>query len=188
MNEKKRPWAFKELLSELKDWLSILRAKDPEGFQASHLQKSSIAAVTAASEQTTPQTYANRLANAPPKIQQTTTCNECGGLHETASCNVLIAMTVEQRLEALTKRGLCYHCFNPGHRASSCTQRPSCGLCSRGHATLLHDRKFESPKRKTNMSVSALPFRPFAGSDQTPKGAAPSATSDNASTQQESVL
>ena len=188
MNEKKRPWAFNELLSELKDWLSILRAKDPEGFQASHLQKSSIAAVTAASEQTTPQTYASRLANSPPKTQQTTTCNECGGLHETASCNILIAMTVEQRIEALTKRGLCYHCFNPGHRASSCTQRPICGRCSRRHATLLHDRKFESPEKKTNTSASALPFRPFAGNDQTPQKATTPTISGNGSTQQESVL
>ena len=188
MNEKKRPWAFNELLSEIKDWLSILRAKDPEAFQASHLEKSSIAAVTAAPKQPTPQTYASRLANSPPKIQQTTTCNVCGGLHETAVCNVLNAMTVEQRLEALTKRGLCYHCLNPGHRASNCTQRPTCGRCSRRHATMLHDRKFDSPTKKTNVTASALPSRLFAGNDQTPRSAMPSATSGNASMHQESFL
>ena len=188
MNEKKRPWAFNELLAELKDWLGILRAKDPETFEATHLKKSSIAAVAAAPKQQTHQTYASRLVNSPPKIQQTATCNECGGLHETSLCNVLIAMTVEQRLEALTKRGLCYHCLNPGHRASSCTQRPICGKCNRRHATLLHDRKFDSPKKKTSVSASALPFRPFAGSDRAPQNSAPSTTSGNASAQQESVL
>ena len=188
MNERKRPWAFNDLLAELKDWLGILRSKDPESFEATHLKKSSIAAVTAAPKQPTPQTYASRLVNSPPKVQPTATCNECGGLHETSLCNVLIAMTVEQRLEALTKRGLCYHCLNPGHRASSCTQRPICGKCNRRHATLLHDRKFDSPKKKTNVSASALPFRPFTGSEQPSQRTAPSATSGNASTQQESVL
>merc|ERR1711989_11928 len=177
--------AFKELLSELKGWLGILRSKDPESFQASHLEKSSIAAVTAAPKQPTSQTYAGRLANSPPKTQQTTMCNECGGLHETALCNVLIAMTVEQRLEALTKHGLCYHCLNPGHRASSCTQRPICQKCNRRHSTLLHDRKFESPKKKTMITASALPFRPYTGNNRTPQSAAPSTTSGNASAQQE---
>ena len=188
MNERNHPWAFKELLSELKDWLGILRSKDPESFEAASLKKSSVAAVSAAPKQTAPQTYASRLVNSPPKTQQTTTCNECGGLHETALCNVLIAMTVEQRLDALTKRGLCYHCLNPGHRASSCTQRPTCQKCNRRHSTLLHDRKFESPKKKTSVSASALPFRPYTGNDRTPQSAAPSTTSGNASAQQESVL
>ena len=188
MNEKKRPWAFNELLSELKDWLSILRAKDPESFQATHLKKSSIAAVTAAPKQQPPQTYASRLANSPPKVQQMTTCNECGGLHETALCNVLNAMTVEQCLEALTKRGLCYHCLNPGHRASNCTQRPICGKCSRRHATLLHDRKFDSPTKETNVPAPTLLSRPIAGNDLTLQDVAPSAASGNASVQQESIL
>ena len=188
MNEKKRPWAFNELLSELKDWLSILRTKDPESFQAAHLEKYSIAAVTAAPKQPTPQTYASRLAYSPPKVQQTTMCNECGGLHETALCNVLNAMTVEQRLEALTKRGLCYHCLNPGHRASNCTQRPICGKCSRRHATLLHDRKFDSPTKETNVPAPTLLSRPTAGNDLTLQNAASSAASGNVSMQQESIL
>ena len=144
--------------------------------------------MTAVQKQTTPQTYAGRLVNSPPKVQQTATCIECGGLHEMALCNILNAMTVKQHLEALTKRGVCFHCLNPGHRASNCTQRPICGRCSRRHATLLHDRKLESLKKKTSVSASALPFGPFAISDQTKKSTTPSTTSGNASAQQESIL
>ena len=126
------------------------------------------------------QSYANRVAHSPPKVQHNVTCNECGCMHETSNCNVLLAMSVENRLEALTKRGLCFHCLNPGHRAATCTQRPICARCGRKHATMLHDRKFDSPKKKSNMSAAAIPFRPFAGNTTTPAG--------EAGTQQESIL
>ena len=186
--EKGKPWAFDELLEEIKDWMRVLRGANPEGFAAENAKKSSIAAVSATQGSAPGNTYASRLINSPPKVQQTTTCNECGGLHETAACNVLLAMNVEQRVEALTKKGLCYHCFSHGHRASSCTQRPTCGKCSRKHATMLHERKFDSPKKKSSVSASALPFRPFAGSATTPQNGAASTAAGDASAQQESVL
>ena len=173
-----KPWAFNELLSELLAWIHILRAKNPEGYQSNGM-KTSIAAVTAAPEPSPNQSYANRLAHSPPKMQQNVACNECGCMHETATCNVLLAMSTEQRLEALTKRGLCYHCLNPGHRASVCNQRPICGFCGRKHATMLHDRKFESPRKS---SAAALNFRSFTES------ANASATSGEVITQQEPIL
>ena len=175
-----KPWAFKELLDELRAWLNILRAKKPEGDQNTNSKKTSIAAVTAAPKAAPNQSYASRVAHSPPKVQHNVTCNECGCMHETSNCNVLLAMSVENRLEALTKRGLCFHCLNPGHRAATCTQRPICARCGRKHATMLHDRKFDSPKKKSNMSAAAIPFRPFAGNTTTPAG--------EAVTQQESIL
>ena len=182
-----KPWAFSELLMELHSWINILRAKNPEGYVNSSTKKASVAAVTAAPKPAPSNSYASRLVHSPPKVQQTITCNACGCMHETATCNVLLEMNVEQRLEALTKRGLCFHCLNPGHRASACTQRPTCGRCSRKHATMLHDRKFESPKRKSNMSAAAIPFRPFAGQPTT-QSVTTSTTSGEAAAQQESVL
>ena len=182
-----RSFAFQDLLDELQQWLSILRAKYPEGFEAATAKKSAIAAVATVTKPTTTPTYANRLVESPPKIQQTTRCNECGGLHETSSCNVLLNMNVEQRVEALSKRGLCFHCMNPGHRASSCNQRPTCQKCSRKHATMLHDRKFESPKKKTSMSAAALPFRPLA-SNTTSTTSGNMTNTNEASAQQDPVL
>ena len=152
------------------------------------MKKAAIAAVASTARPAATPTYANRLVNSPPKVQQTTRCNECGGLHETSSCNVLLAMNIEQRVEALSKRGLCFHCMNPGHRAASCTQRPTCQKCSRKHATMLHDRKFESPKKKTSMSSAALPFRPFNSNAAAPTAAGNAAAANDAPTQQESVL
>ena len=181
-----RPYAFQDLLNELQQWLSILRAKNPEGFEAANAKKAVIAAIASAPK-TTP-TYANRLVESPPKMQNTSKCNECGGLHETASCNVLLAMTVEQRVEALSRRGLCFHCMNPGHRASSCTQRPTCQKCSRKHATMLHDRKFESPKKKSSMSAAALLFRPFVGNAATTTTTNNAAAASDTPVQQEAVL
>ena len=181
-----RPYAFQDLLNELQQWLSILRAKNPEGFEAANAKKAVIAAIASAPK--TAPTYANRLVESPPKMQNTSKCNECGGLHETASCNVLLAMTVEQRVEALSRRGLCFHCMNPGHRASSCTQRPTCQKCSRKHATMLHDRKFESPKKKSSMSAAALPFRPFVGNAATTTTTNNAAAASDTPAQQEAVL
>ena len=184
-----RPFVFQNLLEELQQWLSILRAKNPEGFEAaSATKKAAIAAVSSTAKPAATPTYANRLVESPPKVQQTTRCNECGGLHETPSCNVLLAMNVEQRVEALARRGLCFHCMNPGHRAASCTQRPTCQKCSRKHATMLHDRKFESPKKKSSLSSAALPFRPFNGNAATPTTTGTATPANNVSAQQESVL
>ena len=182
-----KPWAFKELLSELKAWINILRAKNPEGYQSTSSKKTSIAAVSAAPKAAPGQSYASRVAHSPPKMQHNVKCNECGCMHETSNCNVLLAMNVEQRLEALTKRGLCFHCLNPGHRASTCSQRPVCTTCGRRHATMLHDRKFESPKKKSNMSAAAIPFHPFAGNATTQNTNATANTGETA-TQQESIL
>ena len=183
-----KPWAFKELLKELHSWISILRAKNPEGFIESSEKKASIAAIAMAPKSVPPQSYASRLANAPPEVQCTATCYECGGRHETAVCNVLLTMSVEQRLEALTKRGLCFHCLSPGHRAISCNERPTCERCGKRHATLLHDRKFESPIKGPGSLAAALPFRRFAGNATTPQNDHSPATSGEASAQQEPVL
>ena len=183
-----RSFAFQDLLNELQQWLAILRAKNPEGYEAANAKKAVIAAISSAPKPASTPTYAKRLVESPPKVQQTTKCNECGGLHETSSCNVLLAMSVEQRVEALSRRGLCFHCMNPGHRASSCTQRPTCQKCSRKHATMLHDRKFESPKKKTSMSAAALPFQPFASNAATVTTPNNAAAASDVPAQQESVL
>ena len=177
-----KPWAFNELLSELRAWINILRAKNPEGYQSTCSKKTSIAAMVAAPDPLSNQSYANRLAHSPPEVQHSVTCNMCGCMHETAACNVLLSMSVEQRLEALMDRGLCFHCLSPGHRASSCAQRPICSKCGRKHATMLHDRKFESPITSPKTSASALPLHTFPGN------ANASVISGETSAQQDSVL
>ena len=48
-------------------------------------------------------------------------------------------MTVEERLEEIRRRGLCFNCFSGGHISRRCDrQRAKCGSCEKPHHTLLH--------------------------------------------------
>ena len=167
---------FDDLLIELQDWCAVLKQNNPKNGRPTQNKAANVAAVSSTtSNNTKKQSFAKRVANSPPKPQNTNKCTICGHLHPSQECNVLAEMSVEKRLETLNSRQLCYHCFQTSHVAKACTQRPVCRKCSRRHATLLHDRKFEAQPRPSTLSSNALPFRPM----QTPSTS--SSTSSNAS-------
>ena len=154
------PMKFDDLLVRIQRWMTVLNNKG----MAHKKPTSKIAAVTSqTSSNTTKQTYASRLVNSQPKQQSTAKCNICGSVHATEECNQLVNIDVDARMNLLSSKGLCFHCFEPGHQAKACTNRAniSCKVCKRKHATLLHDRKFASPSK---LSVNSLPFRPRAPS------------------------
>ena len=155
---------FDDLLQEIGSWMWVLRARS-SGNVNDPSKKASVAAVTSsasnAPRNNAKGTYATKLANSPPKQQSNVTCNVCGGRHSTQECNTLREMSVEKRVEALQQRHLCFHCMVSGHRASTCTHRPTCNICSKKHATLLHDRKFQDKPQQSTLSANALTFRPM---------------------------
>ena len=160
-----------DLINEVTSWVSILSNR---GITAKPAMTSKIAATTATSGTPLPAaSYAQRLSTSPPKQQPTCVCGICGSIHETQCGNVLINANVEERVQRLQAKGLCFHCFQSGHTAKNCTQRPKCGIpnCNKTHATLLHDRKMT----RSTPNPNALPFRPF-------QPQAPATTQDSAST------
>ena len=167
---------FDDLLIELQDWCAVLKQNNPKNGKSAHNKAANVAAVSSTtSNNAKKQSLAKRVANSPPKPQNTNKCTICGHLHPSQECNVLAEMSVEKRLETLNSRQLCYHCFQDSHIAKACTQRPVCRKCSRRHATLLHDRKFDAQPRTSTLSSNALPFRPMQ------KQSTDSSTTPNAS-------
>ena len=69
-------------------------------------------------------------------------CGVCGHFHTASQCPILLDVSVDSRVDILSKRELCYHCFQKGHTAKYCGNKPTCQTCGRAHATILHDRNF----------------------------------------------
>jgi hypothetical protein len=176
-----RPYGFEDLLREIGIWISILRAKGVD-YAAPEKKAPQIAAVTSSNvSEKKKSTYNNVVAHSPPKTQpQAVQCNLCGTRHSTQDCNVLGEQSVEQRVETLMKKGLCFHCMCPGHSARMCTDKPICAKCGKRHATLLHDRKYDAPQQRarSNLSSSALPFRPTTSSTANPSTTPASASGE----------
>ena len=162
------PMNFDDLLVQIQRWMTVLNNKG----MAHKKPTSKIAAVSSqASSAPAKSTYASRVANSPPKQQSTERCNICASVHATEECLQLVNVDVEARMNLLSAKGLCFHCFDANHQAKSCPNRSniSCAICKKRHATLLHDRKYTSPSKLT---VNALPFRPRAPSTRESNAAA----------------
>ena len=163
------PMRFDDLLVQIQRWMTVLNNKG----MAHKKPASKIAAITSqTSSHPVKQTYANRLVNSPPKQQSTERCNVCSSVHATEDCHQLVNAGVDERMNILASKGLCFHCFESGHVAKACVNRKTCKRCNKRHATLLHDRKFTSP---TKLTANALPFRPRASSTRESNAAAAAA-------------
>ena len=152
------PMKFNDLLVLIQRWMTVLNNKG----MAHKRPTSKIAAVSShTSSNPAKSTYASRLINSPPKQQSTERCNICSSIHATEDCLQLVNVDVEARMNLLSSKGLCFHCFESGHQAKNCTKKASlsCKICKKRHATLLHDRKYASPSK---LSATSLPFRPMA--------------------------
>ena len=70
---------------------------------------SKIAAVVVTSGASSSATsYAQRLVSSPPKPQPSDVCEVCGGMHATQLCNILANANVEERVQRLAAKGLCF--------------------------------------------------------------------------------
>ena len=177
--------SFDDLKKHMDSWIWVLQQKFPDGQQEQ--KKASVAAVSSAPQQRNgqKQTFSQRLVESPPKQQHkiAPTCTYCGARHSCHDCTELKKLPVKQRVIAIQSKNLCFHCMNSGCRARSCKDRPTCGICGKGHATLLHDNEFVQKKSKpSTLSPEAIDFRPYtAPADAAAQAAAatPSTTSVN---------
>ena len=148
------PMKFDDLLVQIQRWMTVLNNKGMAHKRP--ISKTAISFHT--SSFPAKPTYAEQLVNSPPKQQSTGRCNICGSIHATEDCLLLVNSDVEARLQMLSNKGLCYHCFEPNHQAKGCAKKAliSCAICKKRHSTLLHDRRYVSSPKTT---VSELPFR-----------------------------
>ena len=93
-------------------------------------------------------------------------CKLCGKNHDLDDCKAYLKKTLPERKEFLKRKGLCFACYDTGHRSNGCAQRRTCKTCSRRHPTGLHDDNFRStqpaseqqsspPSQQENVTVNA---------------------------------
>ncbi|GFW84065.1 uncharacterized protein TNCV_1662321 [Trichonephila clavipes] len=84
-------------------------------------------------------------------------CLYCNKGHELDACR---SFSANEKREILRKRGCCYLCLSPGHRAMECVKREWCPICNGSHHFSIcfrnrHDDDL-SKKRDTDNIVSAV--------------------------------
>ncbi|GFS88985.1 integrase catalytic domain-containing protein [Trichonephila clavipes] len=84
-------------------------------------------------------------------------CLYCNKGHELDTCR---SFSANEKREILRKKGCCFLCLSPGHRAMECVKRESCPICNGSHHFSIcfrnrHDDDL-SPKRDTDNIVSAV--------------------------------
>ncbi|GFY26931.1 uncharacterized protein TNCV_930721 [Trichonephila clavipes] len=84
-------------------------------------------------------------------------CLYCNKGHELDTCR---SFGAHEKREILRKKGCCFLCLSPGHRAMECVKRESCPICNGSHHFSIcfrnrHDDDL-SPKRDTDNIVSTV--------------------------------
>ncbi|GFV98219.1 hypothetical protein TNCV_4449761 [Trichonephila clavipes] len=84
-------------------------------------------------------------------------CLYCNKGHELDTC---LSFGAHEKREILRKKGCCYLCLSPGHRARECIKGESCPICNGSHHFSIcfrngHDDDL-SPKRDTDNIVSVI--------------------------------
>lgn len=74
----------------------------------------------------------NKKSQALSSTQQINFCNFCRGEHRIYSCEKFLKLSVEERVDAVKKAGLCINCFRKGHFTKDCTLS-KCKQCSKKH-------------------------------------------------------
>ena len=84
-------------------------------------------------------------------------CKLCSKHHDLASCQAYLKKTLANRKEFLKEKGLCFACYDSGHRSSGCAQRRTCKKCFRRHPTGLHDDNFRLIPAASVQQISSPP-------------------------------
>ena len=124
-------FSFDHLVDMIETWAIIQRSKGVE--------RESAAVVVAAA-------CGNKT-----RASLTECCNVCNDNHATEECHQLLVLDVDDRVQKLASRRLCFHCLNVGHSAKGCANRPTCQICNKQHATILHGRTY--PKKSDDEEV-----------------------------------
>ena len=189
--------SFEDLLEELQKWMVVLinrgvNEKQPEENNSNSSnnnnnggkQTARVNATTSrgkgAPRQPSQQaqqseTMAQHIANSPQQQQPTIRCGVCDSLHDTNDCQLLANLSIDERLQRLGQKGLCFHCFQKGHTARNCTQKPKCKSCNRLHNTLMCQRRTEYRNGMQNQ----IPFQPMSQNVQLTQNAAPATFQNN---------
>ena len=85
-----------------------------------------------------PRMYSQVVVETPKTVQSTDRCNICSQMHVTAGCLAWWEMEVEQRIETLQKRGLCFNYLERSHISKFCEMPYRCSQCNGKHNAMIH--------------------------------------------------
>ena len=72
------------------------------------------------------------------------TCKICGQRHSLFDCTQMKDMSVDQRIECIKRKRLCFNCLKGNHSATNCKSTFSCKRCHKRHHTLLHRERWNA--------------------------------------------
>ncbi|KAL0870369.1 hypothetical protein ABMA27_005379 [Loxostege sticticalis] len=84
-------------------------------------------------------------------------CVICNQTHPIYQCPKFKKLTVEERLNEVTRLKLCSTCLRKGHNTYQCRLKGLCRLCKSKHNTLLHINK-TNQREADNTAVPSLPI------------------------------
>lgn len=65
-------------------------------------------------------------------------CFYCKKPHDLDTCPEFVKMTIRERKEFASAKGLCFGCLQHGHLSKDCKERKTCRVCKRQHPTPFH--------------------------------------------------
>ena len=77
-----------------------------------------------------------------PSVDQN--CPNCNARHELVKCSKFLKSSLDECIQVIHSKGLCYGCFVSGHVSLGCRNRSICKECGRRRHTLLHGVKLRS--------------------------------------------
>ncbi|XP_073967354.1 uncharacterized protein [Choristoneura fumiferana] len=65
-------------------------------------------------------------------------CAYCNQDHRIFQCREFQQLILEEKIDVVQSKRLCFNCLIPGHPARYCINKSSCHICGKRHHTLLH--------------------------------------------------
>ena len=138
---------FDKLLKFLVKRIDIIKLVQVHTQKTQTVKINATEAKEAKQQQYGPNTFSQQLQNSPKK-DQPEECQYCQSFHKTHLCNRLLILSLEERVSAVSKLRLCFHCLTSGHNAKDCPEKKevTCTTCNKkGHIAMFHGRPALNP-------------------------------------------
>lgn len=113
---------------------------------------------TGAEASSTPKPASSQAKDRPPR------CFMCDGAHNVWGCDTFKQKSIEERTQAVRKKGLCFNCFGR-HSVKDCRSKHTCQKCSKRHHTLIHPEESTASTPKAGMNPDAAEFAPVSSTN-----------------------
>ena len=86
---------------------------------------------------------------------QAGSCPLCSKGHALLNCHEFRKKSLEERLNLIRSKLLCFGCLQQGHISKDCSQRMTCQRCSKSHPTTTKSQRSPTRQRTTQPKPSA---------------------------------